>query len=279
MATKDNHAALLAEAFAVFNQTSGQLEGAYRELQGQVVDLNRELDSRKRLAAVGEVAATLAHQLRTPLASALLYLEPVEQGSLDPSATVRYAGKTRARLRQIESLINDMLVFTRGGRDGADTITARALLDAAHQVLEPQLGQAELIITDDSGGVVLRGNREALVGAIVNLVNNAIQAAGPQAQVVVHARCTGTAVDIAVSDNGPGIESGARSHLFEPFFTTRSNGTGLGLAVVKSVVEAHDGTVSTQTSPLGGATFVLQLPIAEIRAPLPSDTHYKEMYA
>lgn len=265
----DQHAALLAEAFAVFNQTSTELASSYHELESQVAELSRELDAHKRLAAVGEVAATLAHQLRTPLASALLYLAPLERGELEPAAAARYASKTLARLRQIEAMVNDMLTFTRGGRGGSETVAADELINAAAQVLEPQLDTAALELDDASGGAVVSGNREALVGAILNVVNNALEAAGPRARVSLRARQCGVNLEITVSDNGPGIAASVRERVFEPFFTTRTSGTGLGLAIVRSVVEAHGGSVCAASTP-AGAVFTIRLPLAQARMPLAS---------
>jgi two-component system sensor histidine kinase FlrB len=273
---QDQHAARLAEAFAVFNQTSTQLESAYRELEGQVAELSRELDSRKRLAAVGEVAATLAHQLRTPLSSALLYLAPLESGELTGARAAEYASKTVARLRQIESQINDMLTFTRGGQSGSEAIAPGELLEAVTQVLEPRLDDATLTVEDATGGGMLRGNREALTGALLNLADNALQAAGPDVRIHIRAACTEAGVEIAVSDNGPGIAAPAREKLFEPFFTTRSNGTGLGLAIVQSVVEAHDGSIVARPSETGGAKFTIRLPLAEAGTPLASGAKASE---
>lgn len=273
----DQHAASLAEAFALFNQTSTQLESAYRELEGQVAELSRELDAQKRLAAVGEVAATLAHQLRTPLSSALLYLEPIESGELSSAEAASRASKSLARLRQIDSLINDMLTFTRGGRDGTDPVAPGELLDAVAQVLAPRVGEPALQIDDASGDATLRGNREALVGAILNLADNALQAAGADARIQIRAVRCDAHVAITVSDNGPGIETPVRDRLFEPFFTTRSNGTGLGLAVVRSVAEAHGGSVDVFSPAGGGARFVIQLPLADARSPLASDVHGTEV--
>jgi two-component system sensor histidine kinase FlrB len=268
--TKDRHAALLAEAFAAFNETSDHLTGAWRELEGQVAELSRELDSQKRLAAVGEVAASLAHQIRTPLASALLYLGPLANGELGPDHTRRAAAKSLARLKQIDSMINDMLIYTRGGRSGSETVTPGELVDDAARVLEPRLTGENLECVNDAGEAELTGNRQALVGAILNLANNAFQAAGPAARVRVLARQADSKAIISVSDNGPGIDAPLRDRLFEPFFTTRSAGTGLGLAVVQSVVEAHGGSVDVTSDGRTGATFNIRLPLAGARAALES---------
>jgi two-component system sensor histidine kinase FlrB len=268
--TKDRDAALLTRAFAAFNETSDHLASAYRELEQQVVELSGELDSQKRLAAVGEAAASLAHQLRTPLASALLYLGPLEQGELGPVETRRAAAKSLARLRQIDSMINDMLMYTRRRCGGSETITPGALLHDAVQILAPQLAGACLECVDEAGDAVLRGNRQALLGAVLNLANNALEAAGRDARVRIVASRSGSNVAISVSDNGPGIDAPVRERLFEPFFTTRSAGTGLGLAVVRSVVEAHGGTVEVTSDGQSGATFSMQLPQAGAHAALAS---------
>ncbi len=220
----------------------------------------------QRLSAMGEMLARLAHQIRTPLASAMLYLGHLQLPVCEHEDRARAAGKVLARLRQLERMVNDMLVFARGGERGAESVSMGALLDEFSQTLQPQLqlsgGRLHVLNTAPESTVL--GSREALLGVLLNLATNAMQAAVTAVSITVEVGAAADgALEIQVSDNGPGIIADIRERIFEPFFTTRNAGTGLGLAVVRAVVEAHRGTIRVHTRPGCGATFVVSLPVSQ----------------
>jgi len=221
------------------------------------------LERSQRLAAMGEMAARLAHQLRTPLAAALLYASTLAGTRLDDGQRTELAGRVVGRLRHLEQLIADMLAYARGSGTGTAELSVSALLEEAAQTLAARLKQGgRLTIRTRAPGLILRGNRDALVGALVNLVVNALEVGGAAAEVEVEAsQPVADSARIVVSDNGPGVPPELAERIFEPFFTTRPAGTGLGLAVVRSVVAAHGGTVRLEPAERG-AVFVLELPLA-----------------
>ncbi len=224
--------------------------------------LVRELMERsQRLSALGEMAARLAHQLRTPLAAALLYASRLEAAEIDPAQRADLAGRTVGRLRHLEQLISDMLAYTRGSGTGMADLSVNALLEDVAQSLAGRLGQGgRLTIRTRAPQLVVRGNRDALVGAVANLVVNGLEAGGACAEVVVEASQSPDGLArLTVSDNGPGVPADVVARIFEPFFTTRPTGTGLGLAVVRSVIAAHGGNVRLADGD-AGATFVVELP-------------------
>jgi two-component system sensor histidine kinase FlrB len=231
--------------------------------------LVRELAARRgRLAALGEMAARLAHQLRTPLAAALLYASQLGSSiSTDPRGR-ELAGKTTERLHELERLIADMLAFAAGGGGRASETAVGELLEGVVQALECRLRQGgKLTIRTRSPAIVVRGRRDALVGAVVNLVANALDIIGARAEVMVEADAGPRGfARIRVSDNGPGVAADIRARIFEPFFTRRAGGTGLGLAVVASVALAHGGRVWLEDGG-PGAAFVMELPTVPADAP------------
>lgn len=237
--------------------------------------LQEMVNRHKRLSAMGEMAAKLAHQIRTPLASALLYVSHLARPMLEAHDRVRFAQKILARLRHLEAMVNDMLTFARGSAVSDESFATRSLADELEQALEPQLqacgGQLEIV--DHVPGAVLTGNRQALLGALLNLATNSLQAvgAGPRLRLAIGRDVSG-AIELRLSDNGPGIPEEIRERIFEPFFTTRPDGTGLGLAVVQAVVESHRGDVRVEARAEGGVTFVLRLPQGEHHEALPSGT-------
>lgn len=259
----------LREAFELFSLTSAKLAEAYADLQGQVARLsaelavaNGELARRERLSLLGEVAAKLAHQLRTPLAAALLYAGHLGRPQLQEVDRIRFADKTVNRLRYLERLIQDMLLFVKGQQGQVSVFSVNGVVDELIQVMEPQaaLLGIRLEVHESSEDVPVEADRQALSGALINLLENAVQASPPGGVVRLVVGIGDSFVSYRVQDQGPGIPEAARERLFEPFFTTRSEGSGLGLAIVKQTADAHGGWVELESEPGKGSVFILYLP-------------------
>ena len=216
----------------------------------------------ERLAAMGEMAAGLAHQLRTPLAAALLYAGALENPRLPEAERARCGSRVVERLQHLERLIRDMLTFARGEASGGESIPVSALLAEAAQVFEPLARRREVafVVADESAGAVVTGNRKTLSGALVNLMENALDACAAGGRVELNAALAEATVCIRVQDNGRGMDATTRERLFEPFFTTRAEGTGLGLAIARGVARAHGGGIEVDSAPGAGALFRLTLP-------------------
>lgn len=226
----------------------------------------------QRLSEMGEMAARLAHQIRTPLASAMLYCSHLQRREISTAQRQRYAGKVTARVQQLERMVDDMLVFARGGRCANDAFSVADLFRETAQVLEAQLGSEDRIETSVPESMPpIHGNREALLGALCNLGNNAIQACGGNARVRLSAQLVDEqCIEMTVDDNGPGMDPATLARIFEPFYTTRPAGTGLGLAVVRSTAQAHGGDISVQSEPGTGTRFTLTVANGEKDRALPS---------
>ncbi len=247
-----------------------------RELQssGEVVLLTDVTEShlmqvfltrQQRLLTMGELAAGLAHQIRTPLAAALLYASQMTLPGRSADDLARCAEKTVGSLKQLDKLISDMLAFAHGGA-AREVVSVSALLEQVAQWLRPALRQGiRLTIRTQAPDLMVRANAPSLVSAVLNLATNALQAASAELDLELLGRRTADGrAQIVVSDNGPGVPQHIRARIFEPFFTTRARGNGIGLAIVKSVVEAHQGSVCLADVPCG-ATFIIELP-AEVIA-------------
>jgi two-component system, sensor histidine kinase FlrB len=225
----------------------------------------------QRLLTMGELAAGLAHQIRTPLAAALLYASQMTLPGRNAEDLARCAERTVGSLKQLDKLVNDMLAFAHGGA-AREVVSVSALLEQVAQWLRPALRRGiRLTIRTQAPDLTVRANAPSLVSAVLNLATNALQAAAADLDLELLARRTaGGRAQIVVSDNGPGVPAHIRERIFEPFFTTRALGNGIGLAVVRSVVEAHQGSVflaqSAHGAPdgtPGGATFIIDLPAEE----------------
>ncbi len=212
------------------------------------------LHRRERLSSIGEMTATLAHQIRTPLSAALLHatrLERREPGTAD---------KISAKLRELAQMVDDMLRFAGGVKQAGETFTVEHLFRDVIDEFAPRLPAGLALVSEVCRpGLAVCGNRAALKGALSNLVSNAVDACGSAGRIELSALIVDDRVCLTVTDDGPGIAQDVRARLFEPFFTTRPQGTGLGLAVVRSVAEAHEGEVHVHSSE-AGALFSIALP-------------------
>ena len=237
-------------------------------------ELRTQAARNRRLAALGEMAAPLAHQLRTPLAAALLYTGNLELPDIPAATRISIAQKVVSRLQHLERLIQDMLLFARGEVLGREEFSMTELLADLRQTFEPLAGAREvaLAVSDRSAGGRVVGNRKSLTGALTNLLENALHAAPgaserglvPTVSLLAETITTGEGAapcwQIRITDNGPGMDADTAARLFEPFFTTRTEGTGLGLAIARGVARAHGGAIDVVSSPGNGAEFILTLP-------------------
>ncbi len=231
----------------------------------------RQLQSRlahmQRLSTLGKMMASLAHQIRTPLSSALLYAQNLTSPKLNPHSREQFQHKLVARLVDLEQQVNDMLLFARAGREQqVEPVSLQRLLSdvfaGVEALVEQQQSQIHIQLPEPD--VQILGNPRSLAGAIQNLLQNSMQIIGQGAVLKLEARLDTVnpqLVMIAVEDNGPGVPEHLQQQIFEPFFTTRSQGTGLGLAVVQAVAHSHNGSIRYCSSELGGARFELLFPV------------------
>ena len=223
--------------------------------------LQDQLSHMERLSALGKMAASLAHQIRTPLAAAMLYGANLANRTLSNEARGSFQKKLMDRLRDLETQVSDVLLFARNGEQQVvSAIELTELITSIERGAEAMLQQvgASLRIEMDSPPIPLLANSTALASAINNLLANALQAGATQ--LLVSAHRAGDDVLVRVVDNGRGMSRELLARIFEPFYTTRSNGTGLGLAVVQSVVQAHQGKIEVASVEGEGSCFTLRLP-------------------
>lgn len=230
--------------------------------------LQDQLSRHERLSALGRMVASLAHQVRTPLSAALLYASHLTEQVLPVEQQQRFAGRLKERLHELEHQVRDMLVFARGDLPLSDRLPPGQLFDALRRSGESLVQGLEVRWQCDAWRGELLCNRDTLVGTLLNLVENAIQASGRDVRLKIHAYVRGDTLRLCISDNGPGIEPSTLARLGEPFFTTKTTGTGLGLAVVKAVARAHHGELQLRSRPGRGTCALLILPLIIPAQPL-----------
>ncbi len=226
--------------------------------------LQDQLARHERLSALGRMVASLAHQIRTPLSAALLYASHLTEQVLPVDQQQRFASRLKERLHELEHQVRDMLVFARGELPLPDRLAPKKLYDALRAAAEPHVQGMNVRWQCDAHTGELLCNRDTLVGTVLNLVENAIQAAGREASLKVHFYVRGQTLRLCISDNGPGIDASTLARLGEPFFTTKTTGTGLGLAVVKAVARAHQGELLLRSRPGRGTCAILVLPLIAV---------------
>lgn len=231
-------------------------------------DLQSRLSHLQKLSSLGKMVATLAHQVRTPLSSAMLYAANLTSLNLNNPIAEKFTHKLLTRLKDLESQVNDMLLFAKSGDqqivkpvNAASVVNSSiASVDAAafHKKIEIQTSALNPKTT-------ILGNETAISGAVSNLLHNAIQASDKNSTIKVLMNVVKKDakpfVSISIVDQGKGIDETKMSNIFEPFYTSKSQGTGLGLAVVKSVAQSHKGQIFARNNKNGvGACFELLLP-------------------
>ena len=241
--------------------------------------LQDQLAHHKRLSAKTEMAAAMAHQIRTPLAAALLNVGNLRRSRSD-AAREKAIERSLQSLRKLERLVDEMLLFARGGQLAVEAVAASDLLAAVESAAREAFSVAGLALAFapfTAPGRVY-ANLAALTSVSLNLIDNACHACHGQGRVTVTAGIVDDQLCIAFQDDGPGISSEQAAQIFEPFFTTRANGTGLGLAVARAVTQAHAGHLTLVTGTGPGACFLLTLPLitqssTQHAFPLSADTH------
>ena len=221
---------------------------------------HKQLEHKNKLAALGQVSASLAHQIKTPLASALLYASQLNSTIVSDQKRDTFTQKLLANLRHLNSQVSDMLGYAHLGSYPKTKITAAELIEQ----LEPFYASntvAKLRLIDQTNGAVLDVGKDVLVGAITNLINNAIDATTTDSAVTCLFTVNADVLTIGIKDKGKGLTKQQQKHLFDPFYTTKVNGTGLGLAVVNDVAETHCGEVFCQSTLGSGSLFGMRLPV------------------
>jgi len=230
--------------------------------------LQKRVAHMQRLSALGKMVASLAHQVRTPLSAAMLYAANLGSKRLPEASRGSFHTKLMSRLKDLETQVNDMLLFAKSGdQQVVEQVSMQQLLSEVKAGADAMvaLNDSELNVSLPEPDIEIMGNKTALASAIQNLIHNSIQVIGSGAQVHLSALRDMQDPDyvrISVSDNGPGLDLAQTEKIFEPFYTTKSQGTGLGLAVVSSVASAHQGRVEANNNPQGGAIFSMLLPIS-----------------
>ncbi len=278
----------LHAAFRVFTDATANLEREYRRLQIHARALNdelseknralteslarqRELEARalrqSRLAAMGEMAATLAHEVRNPLGATELFARLLLDEIRGNPRAEGLAEQISRSVADLDHLVSNILDFTRLPQPAFADVRLDRLLDEALLAAGALHDENYAIVRSVGAAVPWSADRGLIRQALVNLIRNAMEAMPAGGQIQVGAWSEGRIARISVADEGPGIESGQEDSIFGAFVTTKARGTGLGLAVARAAALSHGGALEL-VGAARGAHFVLSLPAQQSPAGL-----------
>jgi signal transduction histidine kinase len=272
--TQDNLSAVLRE----YMDATGRLQQTHQALQHEITRLreelaskDRELELRRRLAALGELAAGVAHEVRNPLGAIQLYSGLLRSQCRDHNLdrALQLIEKIETGIHAIEAVVQDTLALAPRDR----RLELCRLSEISERVRDATLKtlskcRVELAIEDSAPDACVRADPNGLQRVLVNLVANAAEASPPDSTVrLVIERGAADEIELRVVDQGPGLPEEIRHRIFDPFFTTKKHGTGLGLTIAHRLTEAYGGRLSAGNRPAGGTEFLLALPSAAAEQP------------
>jgi signal transduction histidine kinase len=260
--TQDELANILesySQAAERLKESHDVLQTEVRRLHDELANKNRQLERRKRLAALGEMAAGLAHEIRNPLGGIQLYANLLRKDLSEMPDQVDIIDKIIKGVRSLDDLVTDVLALTHTVQPKFNEGDLVQVVETAMEFLQPMLAEKESQIAFNSPvSLPAICDTNMLQRAMMNLIRNAVEAAGQGGQVIVDLNKSKKGIELRISDSGPGIEPEVADRIFNPFFTTKDTGTGLGLSIVHRIIEAHNGTIKITKASIGGARFTIR---------------------
>lgn len=269
----------LSQIIRAYNEVTDRLQRNHETLQSEVLRLREELASTnaqlqrsKRLSALGEMAAGIAHEIRNPLAAIQLYASMIGQDLRAEPPVLETAAdnndKIAAAVRGLNAIVVDVLSFAKEITPRPEAVAVESVLLRVVESHRPAIESAGVDVRIEvRDGVTVYADQQLLHQALLNLVRNAVEAMAehdPPRRLRLHAQADAGQICLTVGDTGPGIDETQIDRIFNPFFTTRNTGTGLGLAIVHRIIDAHGGSITVINAPdAGGAVFTLELAAAD----------------
>jgi signal transduction histidine kinase len=251
-------------ARAEVERLNAELTGTLTRLQGA----QAELVVAERMATVGRLSLKVAHEVRNPIAAIELNAELVgdlvkERGGADMEEAATLVTAIREQVNALDAITEEYLAFARFPRPQYDEDSVNEMVAALVEFVRPVAARQGSTVeaTTDHTVPPMAIDRTLLRQSILNLVKNGLEALGRGGKLTVSTRRVDDHVEIAIQDTGPGIASDVGKRLFEQFFTTKPQGTGLGLYISRQIIEEHGGTLRWESAPGAGTTFTATLPI------------------
>ncbi len=262
----------LAVARQELTEWSSKLERKVKETTEELGLVQRQVVHMEKMASLGKLSATVAHELNNPLAGILTYAKLTSRGIREdevpsPEAKaelLRYLDVIAQESRRCGDIVKNLLLFARGSSTDRSSAALNGIVERAALLLRHhfEVASVELLVEPCPGDDALECDANKIQQALVAILVNAVEAMPEGGRLAIRSRPRGEGIAIEVEDSGTGIPPDVLPHIFEPFFSTKQavNGVGLGLAVVYGIVQAHGGRIDVDSTPGRGTTFRLWLP-------------------
>ncbi|MFO0938407.1 MAG: ATP-binding protein [Gemmataceae bacterium] len=247
---------------ATLRENQDQLKTRIAERTKELEESQAQVFHQEKMAGFGLLAAGIAHEVGNPLTSISNVVQILESRGADAYTTEKLRLVT-GQLGRIQGILRELITFSRPASDERGRIAIRDVIDDALGIAKYyQGGKSRQITVQTSEDLpTLTCVRDQIVQVVFNLILNAIDATGKGGRIDVLATQKDGQIIVSVSDDGCGIEATQRSKLFRPYFTTKKQGTGLGLFVTRKIVEAHGGSIACESEPGQGTRFHVSLPL------------------
>jgi len=226
-----------------------------------IVNIMDKKNNLNRLTSLGSMLAKLAHQIKTPLSSAILYADNMFNSEIDIKQKNIFIKKMKDRLFDLNNLVDDMISYVKEGRVIKEKINIKDLLNELTDSLEQKLNGRNLVINNDNNTDYIFASKSSLKGSLVNIIMNAIDASKPNTKIILRVTTIENEIYFQVIDYGSGISKEILDKILNPFYTTKENGTGLGLAVAKSMAVSHGGSIDISSE--DKTVITIKLPLQE----------------
>jgi PAS domain S-box-containing protein len=268
---KEDNLLWLMASTSLLKDGEGRKIGALMIFQDitEIKDLEEKLRQADRLAALGTLSAGLAHEIKNPLSAIKTFVQLLSQKGANPSFMDRFNNTVPREIDRINQLVEDLLELTRTRKRSFVHLDVRTLVTQVIDLHGEEMKRKHIAFEGrlDPETPLIRGDSETLFRALSNLVINSIQAMpnGGQLSISSLKEDSGSPlVKMIIEDSGIGMDQTTLKNLFNPFFTTKEKGVGLGMALVRKIVEDHRGTIEAISDKDKGTTFILRLPVVEI---------------
>lgn len=232
-----------------------------KEIERKNMALSEEVKRNERLAVVGRMTASIAHDIRSPITSIKTFAQLLEGEYKDPEFRKNFIETITSQCDRIDRFINNMLDYSRPLSLHKDIWDISNIIEDAVTVVAGPENNHKIVTKDLPEGLMVSCDRDHMLTVIENILLNAIQASGKDSEIRLKASASDNSFYVEVTDNGPGIPESIREHIFDPFFTTRRDGTGLGLAICEKIVHAHGGEIKVESKDGIGTTVRVTIPL------------------